>query len=51
MPGAGDQRDNWYKKLFGVTIGTGITPTLNAMLRVGELFKTGTGGRASCRPA
>ena len=43
--GAGNQRDNWYKKLFGVTIGTGITPTINAMLRVGEFFKTGVGGQ------
>jgi type IV pilus assembly protein PilY1 len=39
------QRNSWYSKLFGVSIGTGITPTINAMLRVGELFKTGTGGQ------
>ncbi len=45
LPGAGNQRDTWYTKLFGVTIGTGLTPTLNSMLRVSELFRTGAGGQ------
>ena len=51
LPGAGLQRNTWYSKLFGVTIGTGLTPTLNSMLRVGELFRTGAGGSGILVPA
>ncbi len=46
-PGAGNQRDKWYNKLQNVAIGTGLTPSINAELRVGELFRTGTGGSGS----
>ena len=51
LPGVGAQRNTWYTKLFGVTIGTGLTPTINSMLRVGELFRTGAGGQGSLAPA
>jgi type IV pilus assembly protein PilY1 len=47
MPGLGQQRDKWYTKLFAVTIPPAQTPTLDALLRVGELFKTGAGGAGS----
>lgn len=46
-PGPLNQRDKWYTKLFGVTIPPAQTPTLDALLRVGELFKTGAGGAGS----
>ncbi|HEX8012778.1 MAG TPA: PilC/PilY family type IV pilus protein [Casimicrobiaceae bacterium] len=47
MPGPGLQRDKWYSKLLGVTIPPAQTPTLDALLRVGELFRTGKGGAGS----
>ena len=31
----------WYTKLFGVAVSTYKTPTLDAMLRIGNLFETG----------
>ncbi|MEO8136507.1 MAG: hypothetical protein ABI831_21335, partial [Betaproteobacteria bacterium] len=35
------QRYAWYGKLFGVSVSTYKTPTLDAMLRIGNLFETG----------
>ena len=43
VSGAGLQRDNWYTKLFGISIGTGMTPTIDAMFRIGEVVKQGAG--------
>ncbi len=37
------QRAAWYAKLFGVTIATAKTPTLDAMLRIGQLVENGAG--------
>ena len=41
------QRNLWYPKLFGVTIPAAQTPSLDVLLRVGELFRTGAGGAGS----
>lgn len=38
------QRTAWYNKLFGVAVSTYKTPTLDAMLRVGNLLETGGAG-------
>jgi len=35
------QRTAWYNKLFSVTVSTLKTPTLSAMIRVGNLFERG----------
>lgn len=50
------QRTAWYAKLFGVAVNNYKTPTLDAMLRIGNLVETGGAGdfrRRSipCRPA
>jgi type IV pilus assembly protein PilY1 len=39
------QRNVWYPKLFAVTIPPAQTPSLDVLLRVGELFRTGAGGQ------
>ena len=36
------QRTSWYGKLFGISVSTYKTPTIDAMLRIGNLFETGT---------
>ncbi len=38
------QKTAWYSKLFGISITNYMTPTLDAMLRIGNLFQTGTNG-------
>jgi Tfp pilus tip-associated adhesin PilY1 len=38
------QIELWYEKLFGISVSTFKTPTLGAMLRVGNLFETGGAG-------
>ncbi len=44
-PGAGNQRNLWWNALFAVPTVTNVkTPTLSAMLRVGNLFETGSAG-------
>ena len=44
-PGAGNQRNLWWNALFSVPTQTTVkTPTLSAMLRVGNLFETGGAG-------
>lgn len=35
------QRTAWYNKLFGIAVATYKTPTLDAMLRIGNLFENG----------
>lgn len=35
------QRTAWYGKLFGVSVNNYKTPTLDAMMRIGNLFETG----------
>jgi type IV pilus assembly protein PilY1 len=35
-------RQAWYKSLFGIKVSNYKTPTLSAMLRVGNLFETGS---------
>ncbi len=40
-PGLGNQKDLWYQKLFAISIGTAKTPTLDALLRIGNLFEKG----------
>ena len=43
---SGAQKTTWYSKMFGVTIPLGNeTPTLEAMVRIGEYYKTGTHAR------
>ena len=37
------QRTSWYTTLFGISIGTGMTPTIDAMFRIGEVVKQGAG--------
>jgi len=37
------QRSAWYAKLFGVTISPNKTPTLDAMIRIGQLVENGAG--------
>ena len=37
------QRTAWYTKLFGISIGTGMTPTIDAVFRIGEVVKQGAG--------
>ncbi|MEO8508001.1 MAG: PilC/PilY family type IV pilus protein, partial [Betaproteobacteria bacterium] len=34
-------RGNWYNALFGISVSNFKTPTLDAMLRIGNLFETG----------
>ncbi|CAG0962818.1 hypothetical protein GPROT1_00940, partial [Gammaproteobacteria bacterium] len=42
--GAGNQRDKWHQKLFGVTVPMGNdTPLLDGVVRVGEWFKSSSG--------
>ena len=36
------QRTAWYNKLFGISIGTGMTPTIDAVFRIGEVVKQGS---------
>ena len=44
-PGAGNHRNLWWNALFAVpTVTNYKTPTLSAMLRIGNLFQTGTAG-------
>jgi type IV pilus assembly protein PilY1 len=38
------QRSNWNAKLFAINVTNGNTPTLDALLRIGNLFKTGGSG-------
>lgn len=42
--GAGNQRDQWYTKLFGIAPTNFKTPLISAMQRVGHLFETGGAG-------
>jgi len=35
------QRIAWYNTLFGINVNVGKTPTMNAMLRIGNLFESG----------
>ena len=46
------QRTSWYAKLFGIAVLTYKTPTIDAMLRIGNLFEKGgsTGLPASVNP-
>ncbi|MFO1317207.1 MAG: PilC/PilY family type IV pilus protein [Burkholderiales bacterium] len=37
------QRAAWYAKLFGVSIGVAKTPTLDALIRIGQLVENGAG--------
>ena len=40
---AGGQKDRWYTQLFGIQIRMGEqTPNINAVVRIGELFKNGS---------
>ncbi len=41
------QKTTWYNNLFSVTIPNAQTPSLDVLLRVGELFRTGQGGAGS----
>ncbi len=44
VSGAGLQRENWYNKLFAVPItGGSKTPTLDALIRIGQLVENGAG--------
>ncbi len=38
------QRIAWYNAMFGISVNTGKTPTINAMLRIGNLFEAGATG-------
>ncbi len=39
---AGGQKDKWYQQLFGIQIAMGKqTPNMDAVVRIGELFKNG----------
>jgi type IV pilus assembly protein PilY1 len=37
----GTHRSDWYKALFGISVSNFSTYTMSAMLRIGNLFKTG----------
>ncbi len=39
-------RSNWYAKLFSIAITPTMTPTLDAMIRIGEVVKQGAGAVA-----
>lgn len=40
---SGGQKAQWYDKLFGIQIAMGQqTPTMDALVRIGELYKTGS---------
>lgn len=44
LSGAGGQRESWYNKLFAVPITAGSkTPTLDALIRIGQLVENGAG--------
>jgi hypothetical protein len=46
------QRTAWYNALYGITVTNFKTPTISAMLRIGNLFEKGgsTGGDADVSP-
>ena len=46
------QRTAWYTSLYNVSVSTGKTPTISAMLRIGNLFEKGgsAGGDAAVNP-
>ncbi|MEP7329924.1 MAG: PilC/PilY family type IV pilus protein [Betaproteobacteria bacterium] len=47
VSGSGLQRENWYNKLFAVPITAGNkTPTLDALIRIGQLVENGAGAVA-----
>ena len=35
--------DAWYSALFGISIGPAMTPTIDAMIRIGEVVRQGAG--------
>ena len=45
---APNQLTAWYDKLFGISVSTFKTPTLGAMMRIGNLVETG-GSARPCR--